>query len=46
MDTLWSDLKTDGIELEEREISWEDFERFFNSAKAPGVVQKTDDTID
>jgi hypothetical protein len=46
MDTLWSDLKTDGIELEEREISREDFERFFNRAKAPGAAKKTDDTID
>jgi hypothetical protein len=46
MDTLWSDLKTDGIELEEREISREDFDRFFNCAKAPGAEKNTDDPID
>ena len=44
MDTLWSDLKIDGIALEEREISPEDFERFFNSAKTSGDATPTDDT--
>ena len=38
MDTLWSELQTKGIEVEETDISQEEFERLFRGEKeaAPG----------
>jgi hypothetical protein len=33
MDTNWYELQLSGIEVEEREISLEEFERLFNAEK-------------
>jgi len=33
MDTIWYELQISGIEVEEREISLEEFERLFNADK-------------
>jgi hypothetical protein len=35
MDTLWSELQTKGIEVEERELSQEEFERLFRREQEP-----------
>jgi hypothetical protein len=35
MDTTWYELQISGIEVEEREISLEEFERLFNADKRP-----------
>jgi hypothetical protein len=35
MDTTWYELQISGIEVEEREISLEEFERLFNADKMP-----------
>jgi hypothetical protein len=35
MNTLWSELQTDGIEVEENEISQDEFERLFSGEKTP-----------
>ena len=40
MDTLWSELTIDGIDVEECEISREDFERLFNGEKKPSGLQE------
>jgi hypothetical protein len=35
MDTIWYELQTSGIDVGERKISLEEFERLFNADKAP-----------
>jgi len=35
MDTTWYELQISGIEVEEREMSLEEFERLFNADKTP-----------
>jgi len=35
MDTTWYELQTSGMDVEQREISLEEFERLFNADKTP-----------
>jgi hypothetical protein len=37
MDTIWSELQADGIEVEDLEMMEEEFKRLFGGERAPGA---------